>query len=218
MTQVVPEEWKDQVYGVAAASDPTRWNVHPEFTYPQHGTFLLDLQTREPFPNLDFADKGQILKVKSVHEVNVSRSDISFNDYVMTLMSTKPCPQLLEAIKSGGFDSYPYIENDMPMTWGELPGPFLPPLLKKAETYQFLVTAPVRANLVKHISQLLRKPYYIVLRDIFITTKHLFFIRPLLGTQCKLCGKEAVMNLADMSMMGLCPECLQKAVFKRMTA
>ena len=216
LTKMVPEKFKPHVYGVASTSDPLRWNYHPEMPHPVHGAYILDLLTREPM-DLDSLDMNpsSILRPKTVKELPVKGSHIKHSDFVLLHLTTQMSPKLLEALKAKGFNEFPYIKNDQPLDWEFIDGSGVQPLFKKTNVYNFLMYVPIRANIVKFLAVQLNSPYYKVLEKIFIQNRSLYYLRRFPGFQCKSCGADSVINLADMKPIPLCPSCFQKYLFNR---
>jgi hypothetical protein len=216
-TRFFSEEEKAKLYAVETGSDPSRWNMHSELTYPFFGQFILDVSTREDLGELALRDlkDPMILKPLSITKVPVN-FEIKTSDLAMVVLETNPMPLIIDAFRAKGNIGYPYIKNDFPMEWAVDEEGYPAPLLKKAETFKFLLMVPVRANLIKYLSNLTGRTYYNSLADIHVSTQYLGYYRQIAGGKCSLCGKDAVMNLANGKMLNFCPDCLQKLIFKKL--
>lgn len=216
-TKFFTEEEKDLLYSVETGSDPSRWNVHNELTYPFYGQFILDVSTREDMGDLTLRSlqSSTILRNLSVTKVPIN-FEIKTSDLALVVLETKPLQDLLVMMRSKAGIGYPYMKNDFPLEWDVDREGYPEPLLKKAETFKFLMTVPVRANMIKFLSNVTGRTYYNVLDAIHESTQYLGYYRQIKGAKCSLCGNDAVMNLANGKLMNFCPECLQKLVFNKL--
>lgn len=214
--QYFTSEEMNNVFGVVSGSDPVRWNNNSEFRYPVHGKYIFDIHTKEPMEFREEYPEHAALKFNNVFEV-ASNFNIAFDDYVITVMETKAFPELAERFRNKAFNKYPFMADNAPVVWDEMDSIEVHPLLKKTDNYKFFFCVPLKANLIKFISQTMRKPYNLVIRDVITSMTNVLYFRVVQGYPCRICAKDSVMNLGTGKMIALCPEHLTAATFSKLS-
>lgn len=213
-TKYFTDEEKVNVYGVASGANPQRWQYHQDFPYPAHGAYFFDVYTKAAMKLVLRPVENTLLKAVKINEVPLN-FDTSYDDMVVTMLSVKPDASFLEGMRNFGV-KYPYLKNDMPIEWAVEEGDFPQPMLKKDnDSFKLLMYHPIRANIVKYLAMVTRKPYFKVLEDLFISNRILFYLRPLRGSVCSVCGKSATLDLSTGKQVNFCPECLMKVVYSK---
>jgi hypothetical protein len=217
LTQYLTEEEKEHVYDIDNQADPTRWNANNFLTYPFHGQWIIDLKTREDLPFL--ATGRKMVNDPVLRNIAITKVPLEFkvrpDDLVLAVLEIKNDPRIVDGMREWDFSKVPYIEDDRPFKWGYLDGKLQEPLIKKGETFKMVLAVPVRAHLIRLLVELTGKTYYRVLSELFVGMQHVMYMRPIQGMVCKVCGGEAVMDLATLKTVDFCPACLQKVVFKK---